>query len=61
MTQQNSALVEESAAAAEGLRELTVRLGELIDHFRTDESVATRLAVTAPRTAPAPGQRLLAA
>ena len=36
MTQQNSALVEESAAAAEGLRELTVRLSELIDHFRND-------------------------
>lgn len=59
MTQQNSALVEESAAAAEGLRELTVRLGELIDHFRTDESVAMRLA--APVAVSAPSHKLLAA
>ncbi|WPB59326.1 methyl-accepting chemotaxis protein [Xylophilus sp. GOD-11R] len=36
MTQQNSALVEQSAAAAEGLRAQTARLGELIDHFRRD-------------------------
>ncbi|MCZ2495896.1 HAMP domain-containing protein [Xylophilus sp. Kf1] len=52
MTQQNSALVEESAAAAEGLRELTVRLGELIDHFRIDETTVARVATVAPRTAP---------
>jgi len=65
MTQQNSALVEQSAAAAEGLRELTVRLGELIDHFRTDESVAMRtaptLAVSVSASASAPGRKLLAA
>ncbi|WP_295853612.1 methyl-accepting chemotaxis protein [uncultured Xylophilus sp.] len=34
MTQQNAALVEESAAAAAGLRELTVRLSQMIGHFR---------------------------
>ena len=61
MTQQNSALVEESAAAAEGLRELTVRLGELIDHFRTDESVATRIAQPAATAVAAPNRRLLPA
>lgn len=37
MTQQNSALVEQSAAAATGLRELTVQLSELINHFRLDD------------------------
>ena len=59
MTQQNSALVEESAAAAEGLRELTVRLGELIDHFRTEDSAVTRMA--APVAVSKPNRRLLVA
>ncbi len=35
MTQQNAALVEESSAAAEGLREQAVRLGEAVSVFRT--------------------------
>ena len=43
MTQQNSALVEESAAAAEGLRELTGRLAEMIDHFRSDRGARSEL------------------
>ena len=55
MTQQNSALVEESAAAAEGLRELTVRLSELIDHFRNDGQPRPDFADAVS------GQRLIAA
>ena len=35
MTQQNAALVEESSAAAEGLREQAARLGEAVAVFRT--------------------------
>jgi methyl-accepting chemotaxis protein len=35
MTQQNAALVEQSAAAAESLREQVVRLNSLVGTFRT--------------------------
>jgi methyl-accepting chemotaxis protein len=34
MTQQNAALVEQSAAAAESLKEQAVRLGDLVGTFR---------------------------
>ena len=34
MTQQNAALVEESAAAAQSLKEQSVKLAELMSHFR---------------------------
>jgi methyl-accepting chemotaxis protein len=34
MTQQNAALVEESAAAAESLKEQAVRLAEVVGTFR---------------------------
>jgi methyl-accepting chemotaxis protein len=36
MTQQNAALVEESAAAAESLREQAVRLSEVVNRFQLD-------------------------
>jgi len=40
MTQQNAALVEESAAAAESLKDQARRLTEVIDFFRTETSRA---------------------
>ena len=40
MTQQNAALVEESAAAAESLREQAARLSEVVQQFQLDESMA---------------------
>jgi methyl-accepting chemotaxis protein len=36
MTQQNAALVEESAAAAESLKEQAVRLAEVVGTFRLE-------------------------
>jgi len=51
MTQQNSALVEESAAAAAGLSDLTVRLAELIDHFRRDGHDVRGVEVAPPQRA----------
>ena len=38
MTQQNSALVEESAAAAESLKEQAVRLSEVVSTFRLERA-----------------------
>jgi len=38
MTQQNAALVEESAAAAESLNEQALRLGEVVSRFQLGES-----------------------
>jgi hypothetical protein len=52
MTQQNAALVEQSAAAAESQKEQAIRLGEVVSTFRLDdvadpkESPSTK----APRT-----------
>ena len=40
MTQQNAALVEESAAAAESLREQAARLAEMVSKFRLQDSQA---------------------
>jgi len=40
MTQQNAALVEESAAAAESLREQAARLSHVVQQFRLAESAA---------------------
>jgi methyl-accepting chemotaxis protein len=39
VTQQNAALVEQSAAAAESLREQAVRLNGLVSAFKIDETV----------------------
>jgi len=52
MTQQNAALVEESAAAAESLREQAQRLVEAVTVFRIAGGEPHR--VSAPRPAPAP-------
>ena len=72
MTQQNSALVEQSAAAAEGLREQANRLTTVVGAFKlgSDQGVstaqarppakpapqATRAPATKPRAAPAPAK-----
>jgi methyl-accepting chemotaxis protein len=53
MTQQNAALVEESAAAAESLREQASRLAQVVQIFRIDGA--------APLHSPAPLQRAGAA
>ncbi|WP_082567378.1 methyl-accepting chemotaxis protein [Pelomonas sp. Root1217] len=52
MTQQNAALVEESAAAAESLKEQAQRLVEAVAVFRVAGGESHR--VSAPRPAPAP-------
>ncbi|MFG6439602.1 methyl-accepting chemotaxis protein [Roseateles sp. LKC17W] len=52
MTQQNAALVEESAAAAESLREQSGRMAEVISVFRLSGAGHQRSAV--PAKAPAP-------
>ena len=52
MTQQNAALVEESAAAAESLKEQAQRLVEAVAVFRVSGSESHR--VSAPRPAPTP-------
>src|SRR4051812_401147 len=48
MTQQNAALVEQSTAAAESLKEQTGRLAEVIDTFKLSAAGALALA---PRAA----------
>ena len=42
MTQQNAALVEQSAAAAESLREQAERLASLVATFRVDAATTAR-------------------
>ncbi|MBG6081697.1 methyl-accepting chemotaxis protein [Rubrivivax gelatinosus] len=55
VTQQNAALVEESAAAAESLRIQAARLTELVGVFKLDAaSAAAATAVAAPRPAAPP-------
>ena len=59
MTQQNSALVEESTAAADSLREQALRLTEVVALFRVSGSTAHAAprgtpAALAPRPVPAP-------
>ena len=58
MTQQNAALVEESAAAAESLKHQAQRLMEVVATFRLDEHAAP---AAAPRPAPAPVAHVKAA
>ncbi|MDP2020838.1 MAG: methyl-accepting chemotaxis protein [Hydrogenophaga sp.] len=62
MTQQNAALVEESAAAAESLKDQATRLAQVVSVFRIDGSNAAAFTPTvvhpaAARTAPTPGTR----
>ena len=53
MTQQNSALVEESAAAAESLREQACRLAQAVGTFRLEEASPAAHAPSANAAAPA--------
>ena len=55
MTQQNAALVEQSAAAAESLKEQAARLAQAVQVFRVDPGarVAASSTAPAPRAAPA--------
>jgi methyl-accepting chemotaxis protein len=63
MTQQNAALVEQSAAAAQSLREQSQRLAEVVSVFKVDQQFAAAPAAPAPRafSAPAPALRKPAA
>jgi methyl-accepting chemotaxis protein len=63
VTQQNAALVEESAAAAQSMQEQAEALARLVGFFRLDEAPAATQAAPAAQTAPAraPAGRLLAA
>jgi methyl-accepting chemotaxis protein len=51
MTQQNAALVEQSAAAAESLREQAQRLADVVHKFNVGASEAPMAAMPAPRPA----------
>ncbi|MGM9424759.1 methyl-accepting chemotaxis protein [Hydrogenophaga sp. MI9] len=56
MTQQNAALVEESAAAAESLKDQATRLSQVVQVFRIDGTAPVALSKSAPspvRAAPA--------
>ncbi|WP_343625672.1 methyl-accepting chemotaxis protein [Roseateles puraquae] len=53
MTQQNAALVEESAAAAESLREQSARMTEAISVFKLSGTAAHRSRAATPGAAPA--------
>ena len=55
MTQQNAALVEESAAAAESLKEQATKLAAVVSTFRLAEGDASPRAVAASFAAPAHG------
>jgi methyl-accepting chemotaxis protein len=62
MTQQNAALVEESAAAAESLKDQATRLAQVVSVFRIDGGSTAAFTPTvvhqaAARTAPTPGAR----
>ncbi len=58
MTQQNAALVEESAAAAESLKDQALRLTEVVSVFRLGEEERQQAYVAKPRKSskPAPGK-----
>jgi methyl-accepting chemotaxis protein len=51
MTQQNAALVEESAAAAESLREQAARLSQVVEQFRLSEAMMHHHATATPAVA----------
>jgi methyl-accepting chemotaxis protein len=55
MTQQNAALVEESAAAAESLKEQAIKLAAVVSTFRLAEGDASPRAAAASFAAPAHG------
>ncbi|MGB6308363.1 MAG: methyl-accepting chemotaxis protein [Steroidobacteraceae bacterium] len=49
VTQQNAALVEEAAAAAQALNEQAINLTKLIANYRTDESTSDPIPIGRPR------------
>jgi methyl-accepting chemotaxis protein len=51
MTQQNAALVEESAAAAASMREQAARLAQTVSTFRMDANMPAYASVSAPKPA----------
>ena len=55
MTQQNAALVEQSAAAAESLREQAARLSQVVQQFRLSDAMGQ--AAATPRYGAAPAQQ----
>jgi methyl-accepting chemotaxis protein len=63
MTQQNAALVEESAAAAESLREQAARLSQVVQQFRLSAAMDHHQHAAAPApqglSAPRSGPRAL--
>jgi methyl-accepting chemotaxis protein len=62
MTQQNAALVEQSAAAAQSLREQAARLAETVQVFRVDVTLSGEpIALTSSPVAPPPAQAAHAA
>ncbi|MCB1980256.1 MAG: methyl-accepting chemotaxis protein, partial [Burkholderiaceae bacterium] len=58
MTQQNAALVEESAAAADSLREQAARLAQVVQQFRLADAVAVRAAPARVAASPPERRRL---
>ncbi|HEY0855757.1 MAG TPA: methyl-accepting chemotaxis protein, partial [Albitalea sp.] len=62
MTQQNAALVEESAAAAESLKDQAVRLAQVVGTFRLEhhDAPAARMPAAAPAVQPPVLARLMA-
>ncbi|WP_343730401.1 methyl-accepting chemotaxis protein [Duganella sp.] len=54
VTQQNAALVEQSAAASEAMQEQARKLAELVSVFRVEQSATALAAPSRPRPAPTP-------
>ncbi len=52
MTQQNAALVEESAAAAESLKRLAIDMANAVAVFKLDDRASAPLAVSSPPARP---------
>jgi len=61
MTQQNAALVEESAAAAQSLKDQALKLAEVVQIFRTGEEAARREAAPVPQASVSPAVKAPAA
>ena len=64
VTQQNAALVEEAAAAAESLNEQAVKLAEAVSVFKLDRmevSAPVKKAASIVAVAPPPAKRVIAA
>jgi len=65
VTQQNAALVEEAAAAAESLQDQAHHLAQVVGVFKLGEPVrqatATKAGAAPPSKPPAPSQRLASA